>query len=192
MPVRAPLVEAEQDGSICIQDLTKVVMARRHLGLAEERLVPFEATGNVADADDRPCAFHRSSAVGLTRICFAYFSFSPGGTPRKKKSRFLLYHMPRLPSNCVSARELSEATHLRQSFGAAGWPATMDENHRVLWPTISPDIVRRSTRARFLSIDGVSSEMCGISHRCSAMNQTCLSVVIQLRSSKRARFTGRE
>jgi len=43
-------------------------MARRRLGLAEERLVPFEATGNVADADDRPRAFHRSSAVGLTRI----------------------------------------------------------------------------------------------------------------------------
>src|SRR5436189_2681646 len=68
MLVRAPLVEAEQDGSIRIQDLTKVVIARRRLGLAEERLVPFEATGNVADADDRPCAFHRSSAVGLTRI----------------------------------------------------------------------------------------------------------------------------
>ena len=66
--MRAPLVEAEQDGSIRIQDLTKVVMARRRLGLAEERLVPFEAAGNVADTDDRPCAFHRISAVGLTRI----------------------------------------------------------------------------------------------------------------------------
>ena len=65
--MRAPLVEAEQDGSIRIQDLTKVVMARRRLGLAEERLVPFEATGNVADADDRPRPFRRSSAVGLTR-----------------------------------------------------------------------------------------------------------------------------
>ena len=64
--MRAPLVEAEQDGSIRIQDLTKVVMARRRLGLAEGRLVPVEATGNVADADDRPRAFHRSSAVGLT------------------------------------------------------------------------------------------------------------------------------
>ena len=64
---RAPLVEAEQDGSIRIQDLTKVVMARRRLGLAEELLVPFEATGNVADADDRPRAFHRSSVVDLTR-----------------------------------------------------------------------------------------------------------------------------
>jgi len=43
MLVRAPLVEAKQDGSIRIQDLTKVVMTRRRLRLAEERLVPFEA-----------------------------------------------------------------------------------------------------------------------------------------------------
>ena len=53
--MRAPLVEAEQHGSIRIQDLTKVVMARRRLGLAEERLVPFEAARNVTYADDRPC-----------------------------------------------------------------------------------------------------------------------------------------
>jgi hypothetical protein len=66
MLVRAPLVEAEQHGSIRIQDLTKVVMVRRRLGLAEERLVPFEAARNVTYADDRPCAFHRISAVGLT------------------------------------------------------------------------------------------------------------------------------
>jgi len=66
--VRAPLVEAEQHGPIRIQDLTKVVMARRRLGLAEERLVPFEAARNVTYADDRPCAFHRVSAVGVTRI----------------------------------------------------------------------------------------------------------------------------
>ena len=67
MLVRAPLVEAEQDGSIRIQDLTKIVMARSRLGLAEERLIPFEAAGHVPYADDRPCAFHRVSAVGLTR-----------------------------------------------------------------------------------------------------------------------------
>ena len=68
MLVRTPLVEAEQDGSIRIQDLTKIVMARSRLGLAEERLIPLEAAGNVADADYRPCAFHRICAVGLTRI----------------------------------------------------------------------------------------------------------------------------
>ena len=64
--MRAPLVEAEQHGSIRIQDLTKVVMARRRLGLAEERLVPFEAARNVTYADDRPRAFHRL-LDGLTR-----------------------------------------------------------------------------------------------------------------------------
>ena len=63
--MRAPLVEAEQDGSIRVQDLTKVVMARRRLGLAKERLVPFEAARDVAYANDRPCPFHRISAVGL-------------------------------------------------------------------------------------------------------------------------------
>ena len=66
--MRAPLVEAEQDGSIRIEDLTKVVMARSRLALAEERLIPFEAAGHVPYADDRPCALHRISAVGLTRI----------------------------------------------------------------------------------------------------------------------------
>ena len=58
MLVRAPLVEAEQDSSIRIEDLTKVGMARLCLGLAEERLVPFEATRHIAYADDRPGAFH--------------------------------------------------------------------------------------------------------------------------------------
>ena len=66
MLVRAPLVEAEQDGSIRIQDLTKIVMTRSRLGLAKERLVPFEAAQNVAYADNRPCAFHCISVVRLT------------------------------------------------------------------------------------------------------------------------------
>src|SRR5206468_7858749 len=65
-------------------------------------------------------------------------------------------------------------------------------NYFLRWPIISPRSVRRSTRVRFFSIAVVSNEMCGISHKYSAMNQTGLSVVIQLRSSKRARFTGRE
>ena len=65
--MRAPLVEAEQHGSIRIEDLTPVVMGRMRFGLAKERLVPFEAARNVAHADDRPCAFHRISDAGLTR-----------------------------------------------------------------------------------------------------------------------------
>jgi hypothetical protein len=35
--------------------------------LAKERLVPFEAAGNVPYADDCPRSFHRIFAVGLTR-----------------------------------------------------------------------------------------------------------------------------
>jgi hypothetical protein len=59
MLMRAPLVETEQNGSICIQDLTPALMDETHLPLAKERLVPFETGGNVAYADDRPCALHR-------------------------------------------------------------------------------------------------------------------------------------
>ncbi len=46
--MRTPLVEAKQDSSIRIQDLTKVIMARTRLGLAEERLIPLEAAAHVA------------------------------------------------------------------------------------------------------------------------------------------------
>jgi hypothetical protein len=65
--MRAPLVEAEQNRSIRIQDLAKVVMARRRLGLPKERLVPLEAARDVVYANDRPCAFHCIFTVGLTR-----------------------------------------------------------------------------------------------------------------------------
>jgi hypothetical protein len=65
MIVRAPLVEAEQDSSIRIEDLTKVIMGRTCLGLAEERLIPFEAGRHIAYTDDRPRAFHDISPAGL-------------------------------------------------------------------------------------------------------------------------------
>jgi hypothetical protein len=58
MIMRCPLVKAEQDGSLSIQDLAKVIMFWLRLGLAEKRLVPSEAGGNVPYADDRPNAFH--------------------------------------------------------------------------------------------------------------------------------------
>jgi hypothetical protein len=63
MLVHAPLVEAEQDSSIRIEDLTKVSMARPCLRLAEERLVPLEATRHIAYADDRPRAFHGADMI---------------------------------------------------------------------------------------------------------------------------------
>ena len=56
--MRAPLVETEQDGSIRIQDLTKVVMGRKRLRLAKERLVPPKAPGHISHANDRPSALH--------------------------------------------------------------------------------------------------------------------------------------
>jgi hypothetical protein len=64
MLVRAPLVEAEQDGAIRIDDLTKVRMGRFCLRLAEERLVPLKAGRHIAYADDRPRAFHEISPAG--------------------------------------------------------------------------------------------------------------------------------
>ena len=67
MLVRAPLMEAEQNSSIRIEDLTKVGMARLCLGQAEERLVPFEASWHIAYANDRPRAFHSDIFIGLTR-----------------------------------------------------------------------------------------------------------------------------
>jgi hypothetical protein len=54
MLVRAPPVEAEQDRSIRIQNLTKVVVSWKRLGLAEQRLVPFEVRRDIAYANDRP------------------------------------------------------------------------------------------------------------------------------------------
>src|SRR5713226_8615977 len=68
MLVRAPLVEAEQDSSIRIEDLTKVVMGGSCLGLAKERLVPFEATRHITYADDRPRSFHNISPVGWSAM----------------------------------------------------------------------------------------------------------------------------
>jgi hypothetical protein len=41
-------------------------MGGRSLGLAKERLVPLEAAGHIANANDRPRAFPRISALGLT------------------------------------------------------------------------------------------------------------------------------
>ena len=54
----APLVKAEQDSSIRIEDLPKVFMGRKGDRLPEERLIPFEAGRHVSYADDRPRALH--------------------------------------------------------------------------------------------------------------------------------------
>jgi hypothetical protein len=76
-------MEAEQDGSIRIQDLTEVVMARKRLDLAEERLVPLEATRDVSYANDRPCAFHRISVVGTKESAEILTSNGSTGTLKR-------------------------------------------------------------------------------------------------------------
>src|SRR5262245_1371705 len=55
----APLVKAEQHGSIRVEKLTEVGMFWRSCCLAEQRLVPAEAPRHILHSDDRPRAFHR-------------------------------------------------------------------------------------------------------------------------------------
>jgi hypothetical protein len=54
MIVRTPSMKAQQDRSISIDNLTEVVVTWRRLGLTEDRLIPFQARRNIADANDRP------------------------------------------------------------------------------------------------------------------------------------------
>ena len=120
--MRAPPVKAEQDGAICIHELTKVVVARRRRGLAEDRLVPLEAAGNVAYADDRPCALHRISLVYL----------SPSGLPAVRRriasfrrltfvsSRFAVSIHPMYRRRCEGA-SLSKERHATGCFLNAAW-----------------------------------------------------------------------
>ena len=65
MLVSAPLVETEQNSSIRIEELAKMIMRRKRSRLTEQRLIPFEATRHVANSYDRPSALHR---VPLCRL----------------------------------------------------------------------------------------------------------------------------
>src|SRR4030095_7785556 len=67
MIVGTPLVKTEQDSSIRIEDLPKVLVVGRRSRLTEQRLVPLEAARHVAYANDRPRALH---CVSLRR-CLA-------------------------------------------------------------------------------------------------------------------------
>jgi hypothetical protein len=58
MPVGAPLVEAEQDSSVRVEDLPKIIMRRKGGRLTEQRLVPAEAFRHVGYPYDRPGALH--------------------------------------------------------------------------------------------------------------------------------------
>ena len=68
MLVSAPRVEAEQNSSIGIEDLPKVIMGRKGSRLAEQRLIPFEADRHVAYPDDRPRALHPVPLCGLILV----------------------------------------------------------------------------------------------------------------------------
>ena len=57
--------------------LTEVVMGRRRLGLAKSDWAPFEAARDIADADDRPCAFHRVCFFNLPTPPTRQFTNSP-------------------------------------------------------------------------------------------------------------------
>src|SRR4030095_16465666 len=60
MLMGTPLVKAEQDRSIRVEDLTEVVVGRSRLRQAKERLVPLAAAKHIANANDRPRASHGS------------------------------------------------------------------------------------------------------------------------------------
>src|SRR3954454_8502551 len=58
MLVGTPLVKAEQDRSIRVEDLPEVVMGGSRLRQAQQRLVPLEAARHIANANDGPRASH--------------------------------------------------------------------------------------------------------------------------------------
>jgi hypothetical protein len=103
-----------------------------------------------------------TSNYNSTKVDFAYFGFLLGRTPCKENPWLLFQRQASCRHKLKSLDQICRGA-----------------NHLFLWPTISPCMVRRSTRVRLFSIAGVSSEMCGISQRYSAMNQTGFSVVIQ-------------
>src|SRR5262245_30141051 len=79
MLVGAPLMEAEQDSSIRIEDLPKVVMGRKASRLTEQRLVPSEAGRHVAYPYNRPRSLHRASLRFLFWFSLATIQPVTGG-----------------------------------------------------------------------------------------------------------------
>jgi len=83
MIVRAPLVEAEQDGSIQIENLPPIRMGRLCLRLAEERLIPLETGSHITYADDCPRAFHDNSPRPFFNCLNTALLGSPSGVRSK-------------------------------------------------------------------------------------------------------------
>src|ERR1700680_3203658 len=86
MLVGAPLVEAEQDSSIGIEDLPKVIMGRRDSRLTEQRLIPFQAARHVAYPYDRPRALNRATPL-RTNSCLDRPRYNPVMDGLKRSSR---------------------------------------------------------------------------------------------------------
>jgi len=63
MLMGTPLVKAQQDRSIRVEDLTEVVMGGSRVRLAKQRLVPVQTSSHVAYPDDGPCALHGASCA---------------------------------------------------------------------------------------------------------------------------------
>src|SRR5262245_19445634 len=51
MLMGSPLVEAQQDGSIRVDDLAKIIVRGARFRLTEQRLIPLEAASHVSDPD---------------------------------------------------------------------------------------------------------------------------------------------
>ena len=62
-----PLVKAEQDRPIRVEDLPEVIMGGGRLWLTKERLIPFEAASHIAYPDDRPRALHLAILLPIVR-----------------------------------------------------------------------------------------------------------------------------
>src|SRR4051812_13089792 len=58
MLMRIPFVQAKQHHAVNVDELSEIGMRRCRCRLAEQRLIPAQAERHVANADDRPEAFH--------------------------------------------------------------------------------------------------------------------------------------
>src|SRR5438128_160404 len=137
MLVGAPFVEAEQDSSICIKDLPKVIMGRKGSRLTEQRPVPFEAVRHVAYRYDHPRALHRVSlcalilvwtdpqnneVVATSRLRFdinVVFQLDVrGGAADQDLHLFVLHHEPML--RLVPVRKVGSVEWKRDGLGFIG------------------------------------------------------------------------
>lgn len=104
----APLVKAEQNRAIRVENLPEVFMGGRRLRLAKERLVPFEAARQIAYANDGPRALQLRSSYSLTLRLLGFAS-------ELRRSIFTKHHAQERPQtvtfrNCWHRRALYSST----------------------------------------------------------------------------------